>query len=205
LQPRYPHRAEDSWRHNAGRVAAELQEQSAALSAQLLVLAGDVRAVQLLSERLPSSSSLLIAHLAGGRASDGSQSGRDDHLARLLREAAARQTARLLAYFHAHLDPAGLSVEGPAETIAALAAGRVAVLLVEDEPDDARAAWFGRSVHEVFADHATAALTDGPISSGRLVDVATRAALISGARVRVIPTGTPGAPVGGVGALCRYH
>ena len=204
-QSRYQHRAEDSWRHNAGRVAAELQQQSAAVRAQVLVLAGDVRAVQLLSERLPSLSDLLIVHLAGGRAIDGSQSERDDHLDRLLREAAARQTARLLAYFHAHLDSAGLSVEGPAETIAALAAGRVAVLLVEDKPDDARTAWFGPSGSHVFADHATAALSDGPISSGRLVDVATWAALMSAARVRVIPTGTPGAPLGGIGALCRYH
>ena len=47
-------------------------------------------------------------------------------------------------------------------------------------------------------------MSDAPVRSGRLIDVAVRSALLSDAHVRVIPQGTPGQPAGGIGALCRY-
>ena len=51
---------------------------------------------------------------------------------------------------------------------------------------------------------AAAALSGAPVHSGRMIDVAVRSALLSGADVRVISQGTPAEPVGGIGALCRY-
>ena len=142
-QPSYQRRVEDSWRHNAASVAQQVVTRAAGVDAQVLVLSGDVRAVQLLSERLPNDPALLVCHISGGRAADGSQAGRDGRVEQVLREAAAGQTARLLAELHEQLAPGGLAVEGVDDTVDALARGRVATLLVQDTPTDSRTAWFG--------------------------------------------------------------
>jgi len=203
-QPRYQRRAEDSWKHNAKRVAAEVIARVAELGAQVLVTSGDVRAVQLLTAALPADPGLLVSHITGSRALDGSQADRANALARVLREAAHTQTRLLLEQFRARLDPGGLAVDGRTATLAALAEGRVATLLVTDNPDDTAPAWFGPGPTDVFVDGDTAALSGRPVRAGRLADITVRAALLSHARVRVIPAGTPGAPTGGIGAICRY-
>ena len=204
-QPSYQRRVEDSWRHNAASVAQQVVTRAAAVDAQVLVLSGDVRAVQLLSERLPNDPALLVRHISGSRAADGSQAGRDSRVEQVLREAAAGQTARLLEELHKQLAPGGLAVEGVADTVDALARGRVATLLVQDTPTDSRTAWFGAGPTDVYPDREAAVVSDAPVRSGRLIDIAVRSALLSGAHVRVIPRGTPGQPADGIGALCRYR
>ncbi|HEU4426679.1 MAG TPA: hypothetical protein VFR67_29450, partial [Pilimelia sp.] len=113
----------------------------------------------------------------------------------------ADHTTALLDRF-TERDPAG-TVEGVAATLAALAAGRVATLFVADDPDDDRVAWYGS--HLLCA--ATARdIPDGPDewpASGRLVDIAVRAALLTDADVRVVDV-TAGRFREGIGALCRF-
>jgi len=203
-QPRYQRRAEDSWMHNARRVAAEVTARVSELGAQVLAISGDVRAVRLFTEALPDDSGLLVAHLTGSRALDGSQPGRSEALAEVLHSSARAQTQQLLDRFQAHLDPGGLAVAGPAATVAALASGRVATLLVTDEPDDAAQAWFGAGATDIYPDHDTAAATGRPVHVGRLVDVAIRAALLSDAHVRIVAADLAGGPAGGIGAICRF-
>jgi len=203
-QPAYQHRVEDSWRHNAARVAEEVATRAAAVGAQVLVLSGDVRAVQLLSERLPNDHGLLVHHITGSRAADGSQTTRPRRVEQALREAAEAQTARLLKALHDNLGPGGLAVEDVKDTLDALACGRVATLLVRPFAADSRVALFGTGPTDVYPDHDAAALSSAPVRSGRLIDVAVRSALLSGAHVRVITQSTPSEPVGGIGALCRY-
>jgi release factor family 2 len=203
-QPRYQRRAEDSWKHNAKRVAAEAAARIAELGAQVLVISGDVRAVQLLSDMLPSDPGLLIGHLTGSRALDGSQAGRADAVTRVLHDAAFAQTRQLLDRFRAHLDPGGLAVDGAAATLAALASGRVATLLVADPPEDAARAWFGPDVTDIYPNHRAAAASDRPVRRGRLADVAIRAAVLSDAQVRIVPADMACAPADGIGAICRY-
>jgi hypothetical protein len=87
----------------------------------------------------------------------------------------------------------------------ALARGRVATLLVQDMPTDSRTAWFGAGPTHVYPDRGTADVSGTPVRPGRLIDIAVRSALLSGAHVRVIPRGTPGQPADGIGALCRYR
>lgn len=203
-QPSYQHRVEDSWRHNATRVAEEVAMRAADVGAQVLVLSGDVRAVQLMTERLPKDHALLVHHINGSRAADGSQAHRGRLVEQALREAGQEQTAALLKALHRNLRPGGLGVQGVQDTLDALALGRVATLLVQPVATDSRAAWFGPGPIDVYPDHDAAALSGAPVRSGRLIDVAVRSALLSGADVRVITQGTPAEPVDGIGALCRY-
>ncbi len=203
-QPRYQRRAEDSWKHNAGRVAEVATGAVAEVGAQVLVLSGDVRAVQLLTEQLHLDSGRLVVHITGSRAADGSQSSRMSQVEQALGKAATAQTHALLEQLRSHLGPGGVAVEGRAATVAALAAGRVAMLLVSDAHAADSSVWFGAGPTEIYLDQGSAVLAGMPVKSGRLADAAIRSALLSDGRVRVIAAGTPGEPADGIGAICRY-
>lgn len=177
-QPRYQHRAEDSWRHNAAAVAHATAAALKRTGARLLIVSGDVRAVQLLGERLPAGvrDTVTVRHITGGRSFDGSQHDRPAAVAAVIAAAVAEETARTLATFVEHRGPSDRCVEGRGATIAALERGRVATLLVT--PDAVRT---------------------------RELDAAVRLTLLTGANVRVLPVGTAEAPAEGMGALCRYR
>ena len=94
-------------------------------------------------------------------------------------------------------------MEGTGPTIAALAAARVDTLLIHDDPDDARTAWFGPEPGMVA--ESAAALADMGVDrprEARLVDVAIRAAFATGAAVRLIPS--VGSVKDGIGAILRF-
>lgn len=203
-QPRYQRRAEDSWKHNAGRVADQITVHSAHVGAQVLVLSGDVRALQFLTEQLPGDPGVLVRHLTGSRAKDGSQTHRGQQLAQTLHDAAVAQSRVLLDEFHAHLEPGGRAVQGVRATVDALAADRVATLLVTDPRPNEQSVWFGPGPTEIYLDRESAMLSGQSVRVGPLVDSAVRAALLADAQVRIMPSGTIGTPLEGIGAICRY-
>ncbi|MGE5828028.1 MAG: Vms1/Ankzf1 family peptidyl-tRNA hydrolase [Micromonosporaceae bacterium] len=201
-QPRYQRRAEDSWRHNAAAVAGATHRALQATRADLLLLAGDVRAVQLLEERLPEQPNhgLCRHHLPGGRQPDGSAPARLLAVDEQVAAHADEVTSRLLVQFDAEGGPRGRTVEGVAATLAALAAGRVETLLVVANLADTRRAWFSPDILCIDDPSQTGGRLDG-LREGRLVDVAVRAALLTDAEIRVLD-GV--GPAEGIGALCRF-
>jgi hypothetical protein len=94
-------------------------------------------------------------------------------------------------------------VEGAPAVLHALAQGRVRTLLVVDAGDDERVVWFGDSPSELSGHRAQLEISGTAVRHGRLVDAAVRAAVLTGADVRVLLPGTAGAPAQGLGALCR--
>jgi len=200
-ESRLQHRAEDSWRHNAGLVARVVAERAAQCGADDVVLAGDVRTVQLVDAQLPAQHRWSMHKIAGSRSPDGSQAHRDAVVATVLREASAARTAALLREFEEQMSPVGLAVAGREGTVAALAEGRVAVLLVSDAQAADEPAWFGPTGTQVWLRPEEAA---GALRAGPLFDVAVRSALLSGATVRVVPSDTAGLPAEGIGAICRF-
>ncbi|HLN78725.1 MAG TPA: Vms1/Ankzf1 family peptidyl-tRNA hydrolase [Nocardioidaceae bacterium] len=206
-QGRYQRRAEDSWAHNAAAAAEAVASALQRTEARVLVVAGDVRAVQLLMERLPTwvHKDVTVKRVSGSRAADGSQRTRSDVVASVVREACEEQTAALWQRFLEERTPNGLAVEGVHSTLAALALGRVATLLISADADaSGEQAWMGHAPTEVQP-------TDRPeppwtgARRGALADVAVRAAILTGAQVRVIPAGAGFGPERGVGAICRHH
>jgi len=204
-QPRYQHRAEDSWRHNAGAVAQAAAHALKQTRARLLIVSGDVRAVQLLSERLPAwvHDTVAVRHISGSRSADGSQSSRPATVAAVARAAADEVTSRQLAHFTEQRRPGGLAVEGEAATLTALARGQVATLLVAPEADG-RTAWFGAEPTQVQPLTFPKPERWAQPATGPLVDVAVRAALLTGAQARVLPPDSPGAPAEAIGGICRF-
>jgi peptide subunit release factor 1 (eRF1) len=199
-QPRYQRRAEDSWQHNASAVAESVTRALREVRAGLLMVAGDVRAVQFLRDQLPPSvrRQLTVRHLPGGRGNDGSQATRRAAIDAAVDEYVANRSWMALERFGERGPRA--TTHGAAATLAALAAGRVDTLFVSTRVDNDRTAWFGpnslcaASPEEIPADGA------GQVLAGRLVDVAVRAALLTDAEVWIVDQPFPE----GVGAICRF-
>ncbi|NMH97640.1 Vms1/Ankzf1 family peptidyl-tRNA hydrolase [Pseudonocardia acidicola] len=206
-QGRYQHRAEDSWEHNATRVAEVLAPHIRRHAIRLLILAGDVRALQYLEKHLPTQikHKIVIHRVSGGRSPDGSWQLRAEQVADDVRLAVAAQTALLLGQLDEERRPGGCAVDGVEPTLAALAQGRARILLLTPDTGEPRMAWYGPGPADVAAEPELLERAGLHPEGGPLVDVAVRSALLSGAGVRVLaPTGGPEAPLEGIGALCRF-
>jgi hypothetical protein len=209
-QPRYHHRAEALWESNAGEVAEALTRLVDQVRPRFVAAAGDVRALQLLREQAPKRVRELLTVVGGEFASLEAVFAEADKLVAATVEADSRE---LLERFAAERGQAGapgagtgdLAVEGAAATLAALGRGQVETLLLTGLfLDDQRTAWFGPAPTDVAAGRDDlAALGVAQPVEGRLVDVAVRAALGTGADVRVIDP-LDQAPAGGLGALLRF-
>ena len=203
-QKRYARRAENTWDANAHDVAHALVELADDEHSRFIAVGGDVRAVELLKEALPKRVAELVHDVPGTRAADGSVDETVEAVTRLVATTVAADTKDLLAKFREERGQADRAADGPADTLAALSKSQVEVLLVHADPDDTRTAWFGREAIPV-AERSTD-LTDLDVpdaQDGPLVDVALRAALGTGAGIRMIPGA--GGPEDGVGAILRWR
>jgi hypothetical protein len=202
-QRRYQNRAEDSWEHNAVAVAEALARQLRRFDADILLLAGDVRALQYLRDHLPKwiHASVTVRQLSGGRADDGSTTRLAEQLTIETRRIVAEQLEASLAEFAAHVGTGGIAVRGPDETFAALAAGRVRSLLLPDSDAHGGRASFGPGPTDVALRPESLRQAGLPTYDAPLEDVAIRAALLTGAEVRLVADPPQAFEIA---ALCRF-
>ena len=95
------------------------------------------------------------------------------------------------------------AADGPSATIAALNEARVEILLVPGDVNRTDSAWFGADpIPVALSAEALHQMGIKQPERGPLVDVLIRAALGTGAGVRIIPASS--APQNGIGALLRW-
>ena len=200
---RFQQRAENTWERNAGDVAEVVERLAGRVGGRLVIAAGDERAVALIRESLPSELAAGLRVVVGSRSPDGSADAHREEVDALVSEVAAAGVASLLERFQEERGQGDLAADGLAPVLEALSRSQVEVLLVHDDPDDARTAWFGPEAVPVSAraDDLRTTGVDEPIEA-RLVDVLIRAALGTGAGVAIVPAGS--GPADGVGALLRW-
>jgi hypothetical protein len=187
-QKRYQQRAESSWQENAADVARVVEDLGDRVDAKVIVVAGDVRAVELLRKALPGHLDEKVQVVGGSRHPDGSEDAVADDTVRCVATVVANETATLLAKFREELGQRDRAVNGPGPVLEALAKGQVGVLLVHDDPDDDRRVWFGPDpLHAGARRDVVEAMGVATPREGRLVDVCLRAALGSGAGIRMVP------------------
>jgi len=205
-QRRNHHRVESLWEQNAKAVSEEVVRLVQLVDARLVVAAGDVRAVELLKEALPKEVLDKLEVVGGGRSPDGSIDDVVTDVDRLVEAAVAHDTDVMLAKFREESGQDDKASDGPARTLEALAMAQVDTLLVHDDPADDRQGWFGPEPTHVALDEDTIqAMGVDEHQRARLVDVAVRAALGTGAGVRVIPGETSAdGPTDGLGAVLRW-
>jgi hypothetical protein len=209
-QPRFHHRAEAIWESNAQEVADALTRLVDQVRPRFVAAAGDVRALQLLQEHAPKRVRELLTVVGGEHGALAAVFAEADKLVAATVEADNRA---LLDRFGEELGQAAAgadnrAVEGAAATLAALGRGQVETLLLTGLfLDDERTAWFGPAPTDVGADRdALAGLGVPDPVEGRLADVAVRAALGTGAGVRVLEVAgrSRHGPAEGLGALLRF-
>lgn len=202
-QRRYQQRAENTWERNATGVAAEVDALAAAVGARLVVVTGDPRAVGFLTEHASERLRGILHHVEGAGRSD-----RDpfaevaDKVHRLEATLVAADLASVLERFTAARQTSG-AADGPERTLALLSQGRIAELLVHDNPDDERTAAFDRASRQAAVDPAAITELGLTPTSGRLVDVALWAAHATGATIHLVPEHGPNVPTGSIGGLLR--
>jgi hypothetical protein len=133
---RYQHNAENKWVHNADNVAERIASLVRRLHPRFVLLAGDVRARQILSDRASDLwSELIVSMDEGGRAAGADREPVDQRAAELVAEHEAREEADTVEKIQsaaAH----GLAVTGTAPVVEALRKGQVETLVLADQPDD---------------------------------------------------------------------
>ncbi|MFN3216266.1 MAG: hypothetical protein ACE367_07215 [Acidimicrobiales bacterium] len=165
------------------------------LGIELVVIGGDPDQVTALQRELTTMlpPSCIIEPVDADEAPTGDELA--DATVRRVADLTARRTVDALREFR-FLREHGEAVEGAPAVIEALAAGEAelvgpaARLLVHADPADRRLAYFGDGARDVGLEIAPYLLR-----SARLVDVAIRAALLQGARVRIIPSTADTGPV----------
>ena len=202
-QRRFQQRAENTWEHNADDVANELVALVDRVGARVVAVAGDVRAVQLLRQALPSEVDHLVNEIDGGRTADGSEEAVRAEIQRVVQEVVERQTEAVVAKFAEERGQHDRATEGVGTTVSALAMAQVAGLLIDPAALEGRQGWFGPEPTQLATDRqALAAMGVSSPAQAPLADVVVRAALGTGAGVRVVPSDR--APSAGVGALLRW-
>jgi hypothetical protein len=149
-QNRYQHRAENLWEANARQVAETVESGVRRVAAEVVVVAGDVRARGALLDALGEHARSLVVQLDhGGRA----EGGDENKLTAAVEEAVARVAAdRDKAVIDRYAEAAGragsgvgdvLAASGLADTVAALRQAQVETLLIVDDPTSDATAWIG--------------------------------------------------------------
>jgi hypothetical protein len=201
-QRRFQQRAENRWEANAGAVAAALTRLADQVAPRLVVVAGDVRAVQFLRRQLPDRVGRLVEVVDGEYGSAEAVLARAaDLVARLVEQ----DTAELITTFQAQFAVGRHAVERAPATLSAHFMGQVETLLLQPGRINGTA-WFGPSpMHVADRPAALRAMGVSEPAEGHLADVLVRAAVGSGAAVRLLPDDEPGSPADGVGAILRYR
>jgi hypothetical protein len=135
---RYQHNVENKWVHNADDVAAQITSMVRRLSPRFVLVAGDVRARQILTDRAGDLwSDLIVTMDEGGRAAGADREPVDRRMNELVAEHEARECAEVLEQLQA-ASAHGLAVTGVKAVVEALRKSQVETLvLADDQPDDA--------------------------------------------------------------------
>lgn len=212
---------EENWKANAKDAAEAVRKTAEQVGAQLIVVGGDVHAVELLREHLPQPMADRVVTVKGGRHQDGS----DAHVAEEVLLALAgrlrnriadalgefakyRDRATEIAESHPGTDGVDYALNaanGVPDVVAALQKAQVGTLLLATDVEETNALYFGPAATMLAT--SASQLEQMGVSApeqGSLVDVLLRAAIGTGAEVLMVPAGTPDSPDGGVGALLRF-
>jgi hypothetical protein len=200
-QPRYQREAETVWRRNAGDVAAATTELAEALGPEVLVIAGDVRARQLLYGELPKRwRERTVQTDAGSRAAGADPSALDDVTIQAIAEVADRRTGEAVDRFGAQ-EGAGA---GLAAVVAALQREQAEAVLIVDDPSSTDELWIGPEPAQLALDAAQLRAMGVAQPVRERADAALIRALACGGGELVLVGPDDAALRHGVGAILRY-
>ncbi|MET7470854.1 Vms1/Ankzf1 family peptidyl-tRNA hydrolase [Micromonospora sp. NPDC005686] len=201
-QSRYQRAAMEAWHQNAGDAAAATADLAERVGADVVVVAGDVRATGMIAAQLPARwQDVLVRTDAGARDVGADDTLMDDITVQTVAEVADRRIAAALDRFGVQEDVgAGLDA-----VVSALQRNQVDTMLLVDDPSADGELWVGPEPTEIATDRAQ--LADMSVADPQRVraDAALLRALIgTDADLTVLAPEEAPELTDGVGAVLRY-
>ncbi|NGM13361.1 Vms1/Ankzf1 family peptidyl-tRNA hydrolase [Verrucosispora sp. WMMA2044] len=199
-QSRYQRAAMEAWHHNAGDVTAATVELAERVGAEVVVVAGDVRATGMIAAQMPDRwQDLVVRTDAGSRAGGADQTLLDDLTVQTIAEVADQRV-------HAALDRFGTQEDvgaGLDAVVAALQRNQVDTMLIVDDPSADGQLWIGPAATDIATEPGQLTAVAEP--ERVRADAALVRALV-GTDAELTVLGPDEAPelVDGVGAVLRY-
>jgi hypothetical protein len=199
-QSRYQRAAMEAWHHNAGDAAAATVELAEKVGADVLVVAGDVRATGMIAAQLPERwQDMVVRTDAGSRNVGADDTLMDDLTVQTIAEVAEQRVTAALDRFGMQEDVgAGLDA-----VVAALQRNQVDTMLIVDDPSANGQLWIGPEPTDIATDPGQLAAVRDP-QRARADAALVRALVGTDAELAVL--GPEEAPdlTDGVGAVLRY-
>ncbi|MEE6259832.1 baeRF2 domain-containing protein [Plantactinospora sonchi] len=194
--------AQLSWQRNAGDAAAATAELAERVGAEVIVIAGETRARQLLADQLPEFwQDRMVQTDAGFLAAGADQGGLDDVTVQAIAEVAAAHTDVALDKFGMQQQVG----EGLDAVVTALQRSQVDTMLIVDDPSSTEQLWIGPEPTDIAlsADELRAMSVAEPV---RVRADAALLRALSGTDAGVTVLDPDQAPdlTDGVGAVLRY-
>ena len=177
---------------NFDAIVAACRGLALAHDVRLVAIAGDPSSRGAVADRLADA--LPVTALVRTLESSPEADTLGDEVVRLVADHVARATVDVLREFR-FLLMNGLAAQGAEATLVALASGAAGRLIVHDAPEDPRRAFWASDPRAVSIEQT------GAMSSGRLVDVAIRSALLQQMEVRIVPSTGDTGPAENIGFL----
>ncbi|MCU1676561.1 MAG: hypothetical protein JWM93_1319 [Frankiales bacterium] len=203
-QRRLQTRALDSWEENGKRIAAQITDLAAEVSARLVVLAGDVHEVVAVKGHLPAHLVGLVEVIDGGRSPDGSEQKVRRDRSDAVRRRRLTELGALVTRFDERAGEGRLTAAGVAAVAHALGNGQVETLLLPSTGGGGKRLAFGHDLTQLAETPDDLEAAGIPVAGeAAAVDVLVRAAVGTAAAVVVVPEEVPGAPTQ-VSAILRF-
>ncbi|MFF5180432.1 Vms1/Ankzf1 family peptidyl-tRNA hydrolase [Micromonospora sp. NPDC000316] len=201
-QSHYQRAAMEAWHHNAGDVTAATVELAEKVGAEVVVVAGDIRATGMIAAQMPERwQDVMVRTDAGSRAAGADQTLLDDLTVQTIAEVADQRITAALDKFGVQEDVgAGLDA-----VVSALQRNQVDTMLIVDDPSANGELWIGSEPTEIAVDPGQlAAMSVGNPQRVRADAALVRALVGTDAALTVL--GPDEAPdlTDGVGAVLRY-
>jgi hypothetical protein len=202
---RYLQAVEETWKRNAGDVAAAAVDLAETVDAEVIVVGGDVRAVQTFTGRLPKRwQDRVVSTDAGSRHAGADEDALDDVTVQAIADVADRHLREALDRFRAQLAD-GTASTGLTDVVARLQRGQVDTVLLVDDPSSTDMLWIDPDDPTVISvdDHVLREAGVGNPQKVRADAALVRAIVGTGAQLVLV--GPDEAPLEhGIGAVLRY-
>jgi hypothetical protein len=140
---RFQQAAEESWKRNSEDVAAAAAELAESVGAEVIVVGGDIRAVQLFADRLPKRwRERVVQTDAGSRAAGADEAALDDVTIRAIADIVGRHVTEAVERYRAQQGD-GTASTGLADVVTRLQRGQVDTVLLADDPSSTDTLWIG--------------------------------------------------------------
>ncbi|MEV0156483.1 Vms1/Ankzf1 family peptidyl-tRNA hydrolase [Micromonospora sp. NPDC050686] len=201
-QSRYQRAAMEAWHHNAGDVAAATADLAERVGADVVVLAGDIRATGMVAAQLPERwRDVVVRTDAGSRTGGADPAAMDDLTVQTIAEVAEQRITEVLDRFGMQEDVgAGLDA-----VVDALQRNQVDTMLLVDDPSADGQLWIGPAPTDIATDPRRLAGAAATERRQVRADAALVRALV-GTDAELTVLGPDEAPdlTDGVGAVLRY-